>query len=165
MDHLLPSTIAGLPLHPLVVHATVVIVPLASLVVLLAAVLPRFRRWAGWLPPLLALGALVLTPIATSSGENLEHQVENPSTETAIQHHAELGGLLIWWVVPLFLVALVSYAVSRRQRRTAGGLSAPRWLAVALVVLGVAVPVGTLVQVVLIGHSGAEAVWKGVGGS
>lgn len=31
------DTIFGLPMHPLVVHATVVIVPLAALVVALAA--------------------------------------------------------------------------------------------------------------------------------
>jgi hypothetical protein len=162
MDELLPSTVAGLPLHPLVVHATVVMVPLAAVTVLLAAVLPRFRRWAGWLPLLLAAGALVLTPLATSTGENLEHQSAHSAL---VEHHAELGGLLIWWVVPLFVVALATYALSRRSRRAdgtaAGDRSAdPRWLLLALAVLGVVVPLGTLVQVVLIGHSGAQAVWN-----
>src|SRR3954451_6781385 len=59
----------GLPVHALVVHATVVIVPTAAISVLLAAVWPRFRRWAGWGPGALAVVALVLTPISTSSGE------------------------------------------------------------------------------------------------
>ena len=40
------DTIFGLPVHPLVVHATTVIVPSAAVAVLLAAVWPRFRRWA-----------------------------------------------------------------------------------------------------------------------
>jgi hypothetical protein len=159
MDHLLPSTIAGLPLHPLVVHATVVIVPLASLAVLLSAVLPRFRRWAGWLPVLLAAGAVVLTPVATSSGEELEHQVATSGNHAAIEQHAGLADLLIWWVVPLFVVALATYVVTRRERRAGEGRSVPRWVALGLALLGVVVPVGTLVQVVLIGHSGAQAVW------
>jgi uncharacterized membrane protein len=166
MEALLPSTIGGLPLHPLVVHATVVLVPLAALTVLLAAVLPRFRRWAGWLPLLLAAGALVVTPLATSTGENLEHQ----SAENAlVQRHAELGGLLIWWVAPLFALALVAYVLARRRSErgsgTLGAGPAPRWLVVGLTVLGIVIPLGTLVQVVLIGHSGAQAVWSGSAGS
>lgn len=35
----------GLPLHPLVVHAAVVFVPLAALLVMVFAVFPR-HRWA-----------------------------------------------------------------------------------------------------------------------
>ena len=47
-------TVFGLPLHPLIVHATVVIVPTAALAVLLATFWPRFRRWASWGPLALA---------------------------------------------------------------------------------------------------------------
>ena len=160
MDDLLPTSIAGLSLHPLVVHATVVLVPMASVVVLLAAVLPRFRRWAGVLPVLLALGALVLTPVATGSGENLQRQLAARGvTNPLVPEHAELGELLIWWVVPLFVVALATYVVARRDRRSGTGPVAPRWATVGLAVLGVVVPLGAIVQVVLIGHSGAEAVW------
>jgi hypothetical protein len=165
MENLLPTSIGGLSLHPLVVHATVVIVPLAAVTVLLAAVLPRFRRWAGWLPLLLAAGALVLTPLATSSGENFEHQLEAQGTDSSlIAHHASLSELLIWWVVPLFVVALATYLLDRRDRRRGGGAPDGRpagsgRLGVALGVLGVVVGVGTVVEVVLIGHSGAQAVW------
>ena len=59
------DTIAGLPLHPLVVHATEVIVPTAALVVAIAAVWPQFRRWARFLPLGIALVALLLVPIST----------------------------------------------------------------------------------------------------
>jgi hypothetical protein len=39
-------TFAGLPLHPLVVHAAVVLTPLAALLVVGSAVLPRWlTRW------------------------------------------------------------------------------------------------------------------------
>ena len=46
----MPNDFNGLPLHPLIVHATVVIIPLAALTVILFAVWPRFRSWAGPLP-------------------------------------------------------------------------------------------------------------------
>ena len=69
------DTVFGLPVHPLLVHATVVIVPLAALTVLLARSGRRFRAWAGWGPLALAVAAVVLTPLSTSSGEELEHRV------------------------------------------------------------------------------------------
>ena len=56
--------VGGLPLHPLVVHATEVIVPSAALVVALAALWPAFRRWARFLPLGLVLVALALVPIS-----------------------------------------------------------------------------------------------------
>lgn len=46
----MPVSVFGLPVHPLVVHATVVFVPLAAVFVLASALWPAFRRWAGPLP-------------------------------------------------------------------------------------------------------------------
>jgi hypothetical protein len=63
------DTIFVLPPHPLIDHATVVIVPSAALAVALAAGWPRFRRWAGFLPLLLSAAAVVLIPLSTASGE------------------------------------------------------------------------------------------------
>ena len=68
----MPDTVFGLPAHPLIVHATAVLVPLAALLVILAGCWPRFRAWAGPLPMGLSLVGLVLTPLSTASGENLE---------------------------------------------------------------------------------------------
>jgi len=65
------DTIGGLPLHPLVVHATEVIVPAAALALVLAALWPWFRRWAGWGPLGLAVASVILVPISTQSGESL----------------------------------------------------------------------------------------------
>ena len=78
----MPSEIFGLPLHPLIVHATAVLVPLAALLVIAVVVSPRLRAWAGPLPMALSLIALILTPLSTASGENLERQVgESPLVE------------------------------------------------------------------------------------
>ena len=152
----MPETIFGLPLHPLIVHATVVIVPLAALATLLAAVSPRFRSWAGVLTPALALGALILTPLSTASGENLEHMVGG---SRLIEEHSELADMLIWWVVPLLAGAAGVWWLSRRGAR--GG----RGLFVAAAALSVVAALGTTVQVVLIGHSGAKSAWGGTASS
>ncbi len=147
------NTVFGLPVHPLIVHATVVVVPTAALAVLLYALWPRFRAWSGWGPLALAVAAVVLTPLSTGSGESLEHKV---GESQLVRDHAELGDLLIWWVVPLVLLAAVLYWWHRQER---DGRSS-RGLVVLVAVLPVVVALGTLVQVVLIGHSGAKAAWS-----
>ena len=160
----MPSTIFGLPLHPLIVHATVVIVPLAVVSVVLAVLVPRFRRWAGPLPALLSLAALVLTPLSTATGENLEHSLPE---NALIQQHAELGDQLIPFTIALFVLAAAFWWLDRR-RHTPTGPGAEtrdrtRTLTAAVGVLAVLVAVGTGVQVARIGHSGAKAAWSGTG--
>ena len=146
----MPETILGLPLHPLVVHATVVLVPLTALLVVLTAVSPRIRAWAGPLPLVGAVISTILAPISTSTGENLEHSL---GESKLIEKHAELGDMLIWFCLGMLVVAAATYFLHRRGNVTKG-------LGTALAVLGVVAGVATMVQVVLIGHSGAKAVWS-----
>ncbi len=163
------DTIGGIPLHPLIVHAVVVLVPLASLLLLLAAVSPRIRHWAGLLTPITATIALILTPMASQSGEALQRRVaESP----ALEEHTELGDTLVFYVFLVAVLAWVLWFLDRRARAatpaatTGDGApaSAPRsGLFTAVIVLSVLAVVATTVQVVRIGHSGAEASWSKVG--
>jgi hypothetical protein len=168
------DTIFGLPVHPLIVHATTVVVPAAALAVLLAAVWPRFRRWAGWMPLALSVGAVVLTPLSTESGESLEHRVEHSDL---IETHSQLAEGLLPWVIGLAVAAALLLVVARRERHShttppADGSPAartdearartvvPRPVPLAGAVLGLVAALGTSVQVVRIGHSGAQAAWS-----
>ncbi|WP_380161847.1 DUF2231 domain-containing protein [Kineococcus sp. R86509] len=167
------DTINGLPVHPLVVHAVVVLLPLAVLGTILVAVLPRWRARYGGLNALVAVIATALCPIATSSGEALEHRVGDPGA------HAELGDQLVWFALPMTLLAIVLWWVQRRHRAdtpdvtavTADaaddtkdpgargrGPRAVRGLGV-VAVLSVVAAVAAGVQVYRVGDSGAEAVW------
>src|SRR3954452_15819472 len=75
----MPETVFGLPTHAIVVHATVVLLPLAALAVLLYAFWPVARRRLGIVTPVLAGVALVLVPLSNQSGESLERSVgRNP---------------------------------------------------------------------------------------
>src|SRR5689334_5913834 len=140
-------TVFGLPLHPLIVHATVVVVPAAALAVLLATFWPRFRRWASWGPLALALLSVVLVPLTSSSGESLEHAL--PRSEL-IEQHAHLGDQLLPWVIVLALGALgLSWPLVVRLRSSLPTL--PRWVTVLVLAIVVIGAVGTLVQVVRIG--------------
>ena len=60
----------GVPLHPLVIHAVVVFVPLAALAAVLMA-WPRWRWLARWPALLLTLGATAACYVATVSGAEL----------------------------------------------------------------------------------------------
>jgi uncharacterized membrane protein len=157
----LPESFFGLPLHPLIVHATVVIIPTAAALLVLSALLPRVRRRAGALTPLTAIAALVLVPITTSSGEELKAQVED---SPLIEKHAELASHILPWVIGLAVVAVALYAVDWRTRRYGQEARASRPLAVILAVLAIVVGGGATVQVALTGHAGAEAAWSNVGG-
>lgn len=152
------DTISGLPVHPLVVHATEVVVPTAALVVLIAALWPRFRCWAKFLPLGLALAALVLVPLATESGEKLEERV----TETnLVETHADMAEGLLPWVIGLVVVAAVLLWWNYREvTGRAASPRSPKRVAIVLAVAALTASTGTTVQAIRIGHSGATAVWS-----
>jgi hypothetical protein len=151
------DTIFGLPMHPLIVHATVVIVPSAALLVALSAVYPRFRAWVGPVPALAALLSCVLVPLSTGSGEELQHRVGETSL---VEKHQELADTLIWFVIPLAVVAVVGYWMQRRAATE--DKAAGKGLVAAIAVGAVLLSGATLVDVGLIGHSGAKASWSKV---
>ena len=164
--------IAGLPLHPLVVHATEVIVPAAALAVMLAAVWRRFRQWAYALPLVLSVVGAVLTPITIQSGEALEPRVESSALLGA---HTAMGEELMPFVAVLVVAAAGLFWWARQERVNARlaaapgpkvaptGLSAlPAALVRTLMVVALLAGIGTTVQAVRIGHSGAQAAWSDV---
>lgn len=149
----MPNDFYGLPLHPLVVHATVVMIPLAALAVLLSALWPRFRRWAGPLPVGLSLIGLILVPLSTSTGETLEKHVDHSAL---LEKHTQLAEGLLPWMIGLLIVAVIGYGLHWRATH---GHSVRAAISIVVAVLAVVAVVGTTVQVARIGHSGASAAW------
>jgi len=152
--------IAGLPLHPLLVHAVVVLTPLTALAVALVAVWPAARRRLGWAPPVAALGVAALVPVTVLAGQSLASTV---GYTPAILHHEALGLMLIPWTIAL-LIASVAVTVGDRMlprlRRTRPRMS--RILAIAIIAAAVVAATGTVVVTVLTGDAGARAVWGAV---
>ena len=148
--------INGLPVHPLVVHAVVVLLPLATLGTLAIALRPAWRRPYGLLVVGCTAVATALIPVATSSGEALEERVGNPG------EHAELGDQLIWFAIPMLLLAAALWWLDRRAA-SADGVSAGRTTSVttmrAVAALAVVAALATTVQVYRVGDSGARAAW------
>ena len=154
----MPDTVFGLPTHPIVVHTTVVFLPLASLAVLLHAFWPAARPRLGVVTPLLAGAALVLVPLSTESGESLERSV---GENALVERHAELADGMLPWAIGLFVVAAGLWLLDRRRARSTSAPE-PRWLPIVVSVLAVLTVAGSVQQIVRIGHAGAQATWNGV---
>ncbi|MCO5968647.1 DUF2231 domain-containing protein [Actinoallomurus soli] len=151
------STIMGLPAHPLVIHAVVVLIPLAALGAIVVAVWPAARERYASLALGVATVALLSVPLATHTGELLEDHVKRTAL---VERHTEMAdGLLpfaaLLWLGLAALVFMRWYA-ARQDMRFA------RYLTVAAAVVAVVGAVASGVQVVRIGHSGASAAWHGV---
>ncbi|MBL0746487.1 DUF2231 domain-containing protein [Nocardioides baculatus] len=147
--------INGLPIHPLVVHAVVVLLPLATLGTIALVVRPSWRRPYGPLLVAIAAVATVLIPVSTSSGEALEKRVGNPG------EHAELGDQLIWFALPMLVLLAALVWLDRRTPRSTDTGSRPSQAGSlkAVAVLALVAALATSVQVYRVGDSGARAAW------
>lgn len=156
--------VSGLPLHVLLVHGTVVFVPLAAVCTVLSIVWPAARRRLGIVTPLLALAALVMVPITQQSGEWLMQRVD---TTPAITTHSILGGTLLPWVIGVFIVAMAQWLWFRYGTTQADGIrrklgtAGSRIAGAVAVVLVLVLCGGTVYKVVEIGEAGSRAVWEG----
>ncbi|MCW3158413.1 cytochrome b5 domain-containing protein [Micropruina sonneratiae] len=142
----------GLPLHPLVVHAVVVLLPLSALGVIACAFIGRLRRRFAGLAVLGLLVGTVSAFVAVQSGLALAQEVGTPA------QHMSYGTWLPWASGGTLLVAGVWYFLQRGRAEQATASRVMGWLAAAL-------SVGCIVLTVLVGHSGAVAVWGGSGAS
>lgn len=166
--------VGGLPLHPLLVHAVVVLIPLAVAAVGLSQFWPEARRRLGVLTPLSALAMALLVPVTIRAGEQLK-EVVGPLPR--VEQHEDYGRLVLPWTIALAVLAGVQWwwfrfgavrvgeaRVGRAGQARAGQSQARVTRAVwwALSVATAVIGVGALVAVVLAGDSGARAVWEGV---
>ncbi|MFN8077309.1 MAG: DUF2231 domain-containing protein [Kineosporiaceae bacterium] len=144
------DTVNGLPVHALVVHAVVVLLPLMGILTPLVAWRPTWRA-SGALPLLIADAAVfVMTFVAKESGEKLQSRLTQAAGKEIAEEHAELGDLLPIFAFALLVAAVLIYLAQRR-----GGVLVP----IALVV-AIAAGLAAVGFTIAVGHSGAEAVWK-----
>lgn len=144
MDNLY-YTISGLPFHALVVHFAVVLLPIATFAFLVAIYIPRFRNkyaFASIFGIFVGAGSAF---VAKQSGEALASHIGNPVT------HAKYGNLLPLFAFLLFLISVLWY-------RSKMGKNSK-----SITLLGHAsavVAIGVISLTLVVGHTGAEAVWK-----
>jgi hypothetical protein len=141
--------LAGLPLHPLLVHGAVVLVPLVAIGALVMSYLPSFSRRHGKIILGLAIIAQISVFLAKISGEAFE-DILNKSVEK----HAELGEIAPFVTIPMVILIYLRWRMDR-SGSTFGSVVIRRLTSVALVVASLV----SIVFIYLVGHSGAESVW------
>ncbi|NUU21005.1 MAG: hypothetical protein HOV68_05745 [Streptomycetaceae bacterium] len=180
------DTVFGLPVHVLILHATVIVVPAAALATAAVAVRPAWLPRFGWWVVGLDAVMLAVVYVTRESGKKLVNRLfpDPASRSDAVNTHVQRGLDMLWYALALFLVALVLVLVARLvsgPRNTSAGVrtgatggpgaqaspggatrSLPAFALPVVAVLAVAAAVLATVQVVRVGHSGSSAVWKDV---
>ena len=158
------DNLGNLPLHPLVVHAAVVGIPLAALLAFLFA-FPKTREWARWPLAITLVGATGVTFVARQSGLALEAALEikagNPVGDL-ISRHSLLANQLFYIMIGFTVIGLLNvFLVSKRIAD--GGERAAKQSAVlriGLPILLVAAALVALAWIVRVGDLGSRAVWN-----
>lgn len=145
------DTITGLPVHPLIIHAVVVLGPLAALMAVAYAAVPKWRAGLRWPTAALVVIAALSGFVAEQSGEKLEHRIGDPAYGHA--DAGELAALSLWVLAGVTLVVIFLLARVGKEGAKALGV-----LALVATILSAGF-VGY--AVVNAGHSGAKSVWKG----
>jgi len=152
------DTILGLPVHALVMHVVVVLVPLAAAGVVAIAAVPRWRERFGVVVLAIATAGLAAVPVATRSGGKLEDRLgASGVVARQINHHQEWGQRVIWPTLAMWLLAGVLVLMHRQGRQGT---------AVKVVaVLAALAAVAAATAVTITGHLGSTAVWSCTVGS
>ena len=155
-------TIDGLPAHPLLVHAVVVLLPLAAVGTLAVAARPVWRRNFGVPVFLVAFVGLVAVPLTTMTGEQLKTALGGGGPLVVV--HEQRAEHLLPYAVVFVALLLATLLLGRRADRAgrAGGVRSTSRLATAVAVLAALAGVLVTGLVIWIGDAGATAVWQGV---
>jgi hypothetical protein len=159
----------GIPTHPLLVHAAVVLVPLLATLAIAYALVPFVRPHIRWVLGLLALAAPLSTLMAKLSGDAFLARLQSrgrvtPEFLPTLEAHQRLGTLTMYATIVLAILTLaLVYFVGPRvaAARAAGGASSTRAVSLVLGAVSVVAAVVALYYVVRTGDSGAKAVWTG----
>jgi hypothetical protein len=148
------DTFMGLPLHALVIHVVVVLVPLAALGTIAMAIVPHWRSRFGVLVILTASAGLAAVPVATQSGKWLKNQIHASGVVAKqINNHQRMGNLVLWPTLAMWVLVIALVVLDRQRRRGDRTVKVVALLA-SLAALAAAA------QVALAGHLGSTAVWS-----
>ncbi len=146
------DTIGGIPVHALMVHVPIVLIPLSAIGAILIAARPKALRLFGAASVIGAVVGVVASIIAKLSGQELAQRIGWP------QDHTDYGNLFPWAAITFLLLLLIFWLFARgiplnRNR--------PLWLKVfgAIVILA---SIGITYFTVLTGYSGSQATWSTV---
>ena len=157
------SAIFGVPTHPLVVHAAVVLVPLAALALIALGWRKEWRSSYALPIALLALAGAGAAFLADQTGESIQHSVraaaQAAGQRASFGDHPEQGQAAAIASMVFAAAAVGFWAVEQWKER----LQLKPWMPAAAYALGSLTALYAITMMVIAGHSGAVLVWKDVG--
>lgn len=141
--------IFNLPVHPLVVHAAVVLVPLVAIAALAMSYWPSFSRRYGGPVLILAVVAQASLFVAKASGEPFQERLNKE-----IERHANFGEIAPLTFIPLLVLLVIRWRMDKSGANV-GSAQIRRLVSILLALASIL----ALVYIYLTGHSGAESVW------
>jgi uncharacterized membrane protein len=150
----------GLPVHPLVVHVAVVLVPLAAFALIALGWKGEWRQRYALPIAVLALAGGAAAILAASSGETLVSSVRQAAgTRVGFGEHPEQGDAARLFAV-LFAGAATGLWILETWREQ---LKLQPWTSTAAYLGSSVLGVVAIATMIVAGHSGAMLVWKDVG--
>ncbi len=152
----------GVPLHPLAVHAPVVLVPVAAIVAVVLAVRSDWRNRIGWFMPAGVLALVAMLFVAKESGQAA---ADADNVFGDITEHQDLAETTFVLAIVWFVVTAVAAARDWQVRRSApSSLSAAAVrdrdpIALGLAVVAAVAAIVTTVWLVRTGHAGSASRW------
>lgn len=158
------DTIAGLPVHVLVVHFAVVLLPVAAIASVLVAARRSWLLRLGWWVVGLDAVAVLAAFVSKESGEKLLARIDrltDGQRAADVQTHVDRGADMLWYGLGLLAITLVLLLVTRQRAASSFGTRPiPAFVAPIVAGLTVVAAVFVVVQVVRVGESGSSAVWS-----
>lgn len=146
------DTAFGLPTHVLVVHATVVLLPVAAIAAIVIVLRRSLIHRLGAATVIVSGLGTIAAWVSRFSGAELASRVGNP------QPHVELGHDLPVHATVFFLLVTAYWLVARG---IPGNRARPWWVTVLGIVVILA-SIGITWSTIITGHSGSEATWGAV---
>ncbi|HZE40288.1 MAG TPA: hypothetical protein VE172_15900 [Stackebrandtia sp.] len=124
----MPKHIQGVPIHPLLVHLPVVLIPLLALLMLAYVVIPGVRRHIGWAVLLATIAVPGLVYLTRQSGDVMKDEilhklrasgVDVSSKVNAINIHDGYSKVIFWLTLVLVPITLLFMALERGRRSVA----------------------------------------------
>lgn len=146
------DSFAGLPLHMLIVHLTVVALPLGAPAVAAVYLRPAWRDRFATAAALISIALLVLTFVTARAGYALQSKVDGT---LPINDHRQYAVILIWVVLAFTAVSVATWAAARVRDIRSLALT-------GLAAITAALAVAVIGMTIVVGHSGTASRWSGL---
>jgi cytochrome b involved in lipid metabolism len=142
---LIPEFVFGIPAHPLIIHAVVVLLPLSAIGMIAMVLIPPFR---GKVQKYFVAGTLIIATgnafLAMQSGQTLN------MTKSVSEYHQEWGTRTFYAALGLTALSALWLWLDTKPKSIFKTITG---------ILVVIVSLAAITAAVLAGHSGAESVW------